>query len=420
MQPSLKPLESVLVKPAGPDCNLDCAYCFYLDRAGQFPGARVHRMSESVLEEMVRQALQQGGRHVSFGWQGGEPTLASLPFFEKAVEFQIKYGDGKSVGNGLQTNGILLDKEWAKFLRQYSFLVGLSLDGPEHVHDHYRRFKGGQPSWREVVDRAKLLLDAGVEVNALTVVNDYSVQYPDEIYGFHKDLGLNYMQFIPCVETDPSDPSKAAQFSVSAEDYGKFLVRLFDLWQADFDGPVATTSIRFFDSVLHRYVGLSAPVCTLMETCGVYVVVEHNGDVYSCDFFVQPEWKLGNVMERSIIEMLNASQQSKFGSWKAELPEKCLRCQWLRQCRGGCTKDRVRDPRDRNLNHFCESYLMFFEYADKHLKTLASDWVQRNATPVIPATGEHSRPIYAGIDRNAPCPCGSGKKYKRCCGADIA
>jgi uncharacterized protein len=421
MHPFPKPLDSLLIKPAGPDCNLDCSYCFYLDRSGQFPGAKVHRMSEQVLEEMVKQVMQQGSRHVSFGWQGGEPTLAGLPFFEKAVEFQIQYGNGKSVSNGLQTNGILLDDAWAQFLRQYSFLVGLSIDGPEHVHDHYRIFKGGQKSWSQVVDKAKLLLDAGVEVNALSVVNDYSVQFPDEIYAFHKDLGLNYMQFIPCVETDPANPGAAAPFSVSADAYGRFLVRMFELWKADFDGPIATTSIRFFDSVFHKYVGLNAPECTLMQTCGVYIVVEHNGDVYACDFFVQPEWRLGNVMEGSVIEMLNSPLQTKFGEWKQELPDKCLECQWLHPCRGGCTKDRIRDPRDNNLNHFCESYMMFFEHADAHLRALANDWMQRNAAPVMPGVTETAAPrvVHESIDRNAPCPCGSGKKYKKCHGGEV-
>ena len=418
MHPFPKNLDSLLVKPAGPDCNLDCSYCFYLDRAGQFPGAAVHRMSESVLEELVKQALQQGRSRLSFGWQGGEPTLAGLPFFQKAVDFQMKYGNGKTVGNGLQTNGILLDRPWANFLRKYNFLVGLSLDGPEHVHDHYRVFKGGQKSWSQVVDRAKMLLDEGVEVNALTVVNDYSVQFPDEIYSFHKDLGLNFMQFIPCVETDPSDPGRAAPFSVGAEPYGRFLMRLFDLWMADFDGSVAPTSVRFFDSLFHRYVGLTAPDCTLMQTCGVYVVVEHNGDVYACDFFVEPEWKLGNVMSGRLIDMLNSPLQSEFGKWKQDLPEKCLPCKWLRPCRGGCTKDRIRDPRDNNLNHFCESYMMFFEHSDSRLKALASDWTHRNAAP--PPEPEQRSLNHKDIGRNDPCPCGSGRKYKKCCGTAVS
>lgn len=409
MKHNLKFLNSILIKPAGPDCNLNCSYCFYLNRSSIFPETKVHRMNHIVLEEMIRQVLQQDQNHFSFGWQGGEPTLTGLPFFKKAVEFQIKYGTGKSVGNGLQTNGILLDKEWAIFLRKYSFLVGLSLDGPEHVHDHYRLFKDGKGSWKKVEDRAKLLLDAGVEVNALSVVNDYSVQFPDEIYAFHKKLGLNYMQFIPCVETDPSRPDKAASFSVSAEAYGNFLIRSFDLWCADFKGSMATTSIRFFDSVFHKYVGFKAPECTLTRTCGEYVVVEHNGDVYSCDFFVQPEWKLGNLMNAQLPDMLNSPLQSKFGMMKAELPEKCIKCRWLETCRGGCTKTRL----FAGENHLCMSYKMFFEYAHQHLSILAEKWLKQNSAPAtLPRDSNPQKP-----GGNSPCPCGSETKYKKCCGA---
>jgi uncharacterized protein len=374
-------------------------------------------MTDAVLEETIRQVLGQGEHSVSFGWQGGEPTLMGLPFFEKAVQLQIRHGRRHTVGNGLQTNGLLLDREWAAFLRRYNFLVGLSLDGPEHVHDRYRRSRGGKGSWTQVADRARMLLDSGVEVNALSVVNDYSVRFPEEIYRFHKGLGLMHMQFIPCVETDPTDSTRAASFSVSGEAYGRFLVRLFDLWLADFDGPTATTSIRFFDSVFHRYVGLPAPECTLEETCGVYVVVEHNGDVYSCDFFVQPEWKLGNVMTGRLAEMFNSPRQRRFGEWKAELPPRCGSCRWRSLCRGGCTKDRIRDPRDNRLNHFCRAYEMFFEHADARLKQLADDWKKRNARPAGVEAASRERPNFRQPPgRNDPCPCGSGRKFKKCCG----
>ncbi len=377
MLQSRKPLNLLLVKPAGPDCNLECEYCFYLDRGEHVPPAPAHRMGESVLEEMIRQALSGREQHVAFVWQGGEPTLMGLPFYERVVEYQRQYGTGKIVSNALQTNGVLLDEAWAEFLREYRFLVGLSIDGPEHVHDHYRRFKGGQPSWSRVVNNARMLREHGVEVNAISVVTENSAHFANEIYQFHKTIGLTDMQFIPCVETDPIDPSRAAPYSVSADEYGKFLVRLFDLWQADFDGPIATTSIRFFDSVFHSYVGLGAPECTLMQTCGVYVVVEHNGDVFACDFYADPEWKLGNVMTGSLSAMLNAPLQQKFGEKKAALPEQCLQCEWLRTCRGGCPKDRMRDPRDKGMCHFCESYKMFFEHADRSLRNLALEWTSR-------------------------------------------
>ena len=416
----IKSLNSVLVKPAGPDCNLACQYCFYLEKSELFPHSKKHRMSLEVLEEMIRQVMQYGAPSVSFGWQGGEPTLMGLEFFQKAVEFQQKYGRDKTVGNGLQTNGIMIDKEWAGFLTKYNFLIGLSLDGPQHVHDHYRVNLGGKGSWNTVVDHGKLLLDSGASVNALTVVNDYSVQFPEEIYNFHKGLGLTFQQYIPCVETDPMDRTKAASFSVSAEQYGEFLCRVFDLWINDFKNGEPTTSIRHFDSVFHTYVGVTPPECTLLKECGTYVVIEHNGEVYSCDFFVNPEWKLGHIMEGNLYDFLNSDHQYAFGQMKASLPQPCLDCQWLPYCWGGCTKDRIRDPQDQNLSHFCQSYKMFFDHAHGRLTDLAQKWQQdqmRNAKRDKVIESLKSGKIKVG--RNDPCPCGSGKKFKKCCGADL-
>ena len=373
-----KLLNSVLIKPAGPDCNLACAYCFYRDKGVLFPGAQVHRMSEGVLEETIRQVMSQAVP-ASIGWQGGEPTLMGLPFFQKAVELQIRYGRGKCIGNGFQTNGLLIDEAWAAFLSKYRFLVGLSLDGPEHVHDHYRRFAGGQKTWQKTVEAAERLLDAGVAVNALSVVNDYSARFPDEIYGFLKSLGLVHMQFIPCVETDAEDRSKAAPFSASAETLGRFLCRIFDLWLADFRDGAPTTFIRWFDSVFYRYVDREPPECDFLAECGSYLVIEHNGDVYACDFFVEPVWKLGNVMDKKLVHMLNSARQREFGRLKSDLPAPCSGCKWHSVCRGGCTKDRLRDPRDAGLNHFCEAFKAFFVHTDEKLKTLSREWKAKNA-----------------------------------------
>ncbi len=407
-----KKLSSVLVKPAGPDCNMACTYCFYLEKAELFSNTKIHRMDEVILEETVKQVLSQGERDVSFGWQGGEPTLMGLSFFKKAVEYQQTYGRGHSVGNGLQTNGLLITEEWADFLAEYRFLIGLSLDGPEHIHNRYRHLRNGKGSWSRVVDKAQLLLDKGVATNALTVVNDYSVEYPVEIYTFHKSLGLDYMQFIPCLEPDPNNPSQAAPFSVPPEKYGQFLCRVFDLWLADFDEETATTSIRFFDSLFHIYVDLPPPECTLLRECGVYVVIEQNGDVYACDFFVDPEWRLGNIMENRLVDMLNSSRQTRFGRKKAALPQKCRLCPWLHTCRGGCTKDRLHNPSNKELNAFCSSYEMFFEHAHPHLEKLARDWKRKHSPPQSqPAAAQSPR-----TGRNDPCPCGSGLKYKKCCG----
>jgi uncharacterized protein len=410
MKQKPKPLTSVLIKPAGPDCNMACSYCFYLEKDHLFPEQKVHRMGDDVLKETVRQVLDQGGPSVSFAWQGGEPTLMGLDFFKRAVEFQKELGrDGQAVGNGFQTNGLLIDEAWCVFFHEYRFLVGLSIDGPEHVHDRYRLDRAGGPVWPRVMKALELMLQKKVEVNALTVVNDYSARFPREIYEFHKENGLIYMQFIPCLEPDPRDPEKAAPFSVEPRALGRFLCEVFDCWIEDFRDGLPTTFVRWFDSLFFTYVGQPPPECTLLKECGIYVVVEHNGDVFSCDFFVEPSWKLGNVMEGSLSEMLNDPKQHGFGGMKAELPTNCLKCPWLTHCRGGCTKERLHNPRRRDLSYFCESYKMFFSHADKTMQRLAEKWRQEQRREVV------ERSLLPKVGRNDPCPCGSGKKWKKCC-----
>ncbi len=409
-----KPLSNILIKPAGPDCGMACGYCFYSGKGALFPGAGIHRMSEDVLEETIRQLMAQPCGEVSLSWQGGEPTLMGSGFFKKAVELEERYGRGKTVGNGIQTGGILVDRDWARFFNEYKFLVGLSIDGPEHVHDRYRRTRAGGPTWARVCEAARLMTGEGAAVNALSVVNEYSVRFPEEIYGFLKGLGLSYMQFIPCVETDPADPSKAAPFSVSGGEFGRFLKVIFDLWCADFVDGAPTTSVRFFESLLFSYAGLPPSECTLMDECGSYLVVEHNGDVYACDFFVEPAWRLGNVMEGRLEQMLNSPAQNEFGRRKAVLPERCTECRWLARCRGGCPKDRLRDPRDGGLNHFCAAFSTFLEHADAEFTRLVADWRRKQE-----ALERTRRALASGaVERNAPCPCGSGLKYKKCCGRE--
>ncbi len=406
-------LTSILMKPAGPDCNMDCGYCFYSRKARLYPQTNSHRMSDAVLEEVMRRFLEQPASDLSIGWQGGEPTLMGLPFFKRAVELEEQYGTGKTVGNGLQTNGILLDSRWAKFFRDYKFLIGLSLDGPAHIHDRYRRLHSGGGTWSKVSAAARMLLGEGVPVNALTVVNDYSARFPDEIYDHHKALGLDYMQFIPCVEVDPADPQRAAPFSVSADAYGAFLCRIFDRWRVDFQGGRPGTSVRFFESLLFSYAGFQPPDCTLCETCGDYLVVEYNGDVYSCDFFVEPAWWLGNVMSDHLTGLFYSDRQRAFGRGKAKLAVSCASCPWLSLCRGGCIKDRVRDPRDGGLSHFCDAYRMFFEHADADLKKLTAEWRQKTEAEEV----RWARVAKAGrVGRNDLCPCGSKLKFKKCCG----
>lgn len=412
-----KPLNSVLIKPAGPDCNMACRYCFYLEKSELFTAKKVHRMNDDVLEEIVKQIMQSSTEHISFGWQGGEPSLMGLEFYRKAVNFQQRYGSSQYVGNGFQTNGILIDKNWTGFFKKYRFLVGLSIDGPQHIHDKYRFLRSGRGSWKKVSDKAKLMLDAGVEVNALTVLNNYSVKFPEEIYEFHKSISLNFMQFIPCVETNPGNPESLLPFSVQAEDYGKFLCKVFDLWTSDFKNGEPTTFIRFFDSVFHSYVDISPPECTLLEECGIYVVVEHNGNIYSCDFFVEPGCHLGNIMEDKISDMLNSPLQKEFGLNKSRLPAECLGCKWLIYCRGGCPKDRLIKTGTENLNHLCAGFKLFFEHSNDRFLELARQWKTRNEEA---ARREQVRQAIAEqgirVNRNDPCPCGSGKKFKYCCG----
>ena len=364
-----KTITNLLVKPAGPDCNMACSYCFYRVKKAMFGQTAAHRMSGQVLDRLIGQLMDQSDTEVAITWQGGEPTLMGIGFYRKAMELIQKYGKGQIVGNGFQTNGLLLNTDWARFFRQYRFLIGLSLDGPRHVHERYRHGPGGAETWGQTVQTAKMLLEEGVAINALIVVNDYSVKYPDEIYDFHKELGLTFMQFIPCVEMLENGRS-AAPFSVSPRAYGSFLCKLFDRWRGDFRNATPTTSVRFFEALFYTYVGLTPPQCTLKKECGDYLVVEHNGEVYACDFFVQPEWKLGNVMENRLSDMLNGKKQTRFGKKKAALPTACSSCAWMEHCRGGCPKNRDRQGR----NYLCEGLQAFFEYADPHFQNMAARW----------------------------------------------
>ena len=372
-------------------------------------------MTSGILREAVRQVMEEGDRHVYFGWQGGEPTLMGIPFFEQAVEYQTRFGrSGQSCGNGLQTNGLVIDPQWARFLADAHFLVGLSLDGPEHVHNRYRLLKNMQPGWTRITKARDTLLEAGVEVNALIVVSDYSAQFADEIYEYHKDSGLSFMQFIPCLEPEADGSGRPAPYSVSPRAYGDFLNRLFDLWIGDFRDNQPSTYIRWFESLFFTYVNRVPPECTLLKDCGIYVVIEHNGDVFSCDFYVEPDWFLGNLLEHDLIECLNSNHQKRFGAVKSDVPDQCLACPWIEHCRGGCPKDR-RFSQVPRLNYFCESYRMFFEHADPVYRSLARQWIE---TQKRDSVFKYLAETGSKIGRNDPCPCGSGKKFKQCCGRE--
>lgn len=367
-------LSSLLVKPAGPDCPLDCTYCFYLDRDRFWPESRRHRMDLATLEALTRQAFEACGPGLSIAWQGGEPGLMGLDFYQRAVALQMQYGRGKEVSNAFQTSGVYLDRAWARFFMRYAFLVGLSLDGPAHVHDAMRRDKGGRGTWAKVDAKARMLLGEGVAVNALATLNAHSAPHVEATYGYLTGLGFTHLQFIPVVETDPRDPSRATDWSLSDEAYGEALVRLFELWRQDFREGWPQVSIRFFDSLFYTYVGQAPPDCTLLETCGTYLVVEHDGSVFPCDFFVEPSRCLGSLHEQPLGALMGSPAQVAFGQAKADLDDTCRACPWLRHCHGGCPKDRLRDPRDLGHFHFCGAHRRFFEHADPFLRDLADRW----------------------------------------------
>ncbi|MFA5352648.1 MAG: anaerobic sulfatase maturase [Thermodesulfovibrionales bacterium] len=364
-RPILK--SSVLVKPTSADCNLECGYCFYRKKAGLYPETKKHIMSDAVLEALIQQVMRNTPGEVSMVWQGGEPTLAGLPFFMKVVEFQKKYGlPGQVVGNALQTNGILLNEQWASFLSKYRFLVGLSIDGPQELHDYYRRTKNRQPTFSTVFSKIDLLRSHNVAFNILMVISSANVGHPDELYGFCRDNGLCFVQFIPTVEIDSGGFFLSS--SVAADRYGDFLCSLFDLW---FNNGRPQISIRLFDSLLIRMAYGSTDLCSFGSTCDRYLVVEANGDVYPCDFFVDHDWRLGNLIDASLWELEALPLRQKFSAQKSELPSACARCDWVFYCMGECPRYRGLSATE-GMSYFCESYKQFFEHSLSRLKEIAS------------------------------------------------
>jgi len=357
---------SLLIKPAGPDCNLRCTYCFYRQKSGMFPGTREHRMKESTLEQLIVQGMAAGRDLAQFSWQGGEPTLMGLEFFERVVELQTaNLREGQIVTNALQTNGILIDRKWAEFLAAHNFLVGISLDGPASLHDYYRRDEKRIGSHKRVMQAIRTLLDAGAEVNILVLLNDRNVVEPDRVYDALLDTGVKYYQFVPCLEPGPG--GAPAFYAITPEQYGNFLVRIFDRW---LDSPM-DISIRDFDDLMLILKGQPSNTCITQPRCGGYLLVEHTGDVFPCDFFVLPKWRIGNINQSSLEELKRSPKLMEFGDQKTMLSDECRMCPWLRFCYGGCIKHRVilgGQPSDRT--YFCESYKMLLQHATKVLQEL--------------------------------------------------
>ena len=351
---------TLLIKPSGSDCNIDCTYCFYKDRAAEF-GRGPQRMSEETLETLVKGYMRLGFPRVGFAWQGGEPTLMGVEFFERAVDLQRKYGTpGQQISNTFQTNGIALGNKWCRFFRHNNFLLGISIDGPERFHNRYRVDRSGAGTFARVMRGIEHCKKHRVEFNTLVLLNNENVEHPDELFDFVVENELTYLQFIPCIERNPAT-GEPADFSITPRQYGDFLCRLFDLW-CDY-GP-EKLNIREFDSLTTFFVLGHHTICAYSQGCAGFVVVEHNGDAFCCEFFVEPKWRLGNIAETPLDELASGSTQRAFGEQKQDLPDECGQCCFLKVCRGGCLKDRARlggDPSSRN--YFCESYRQFFDYS---------------------------------------------------------
>jgi uncharacterized protein len=377
----------LLTKPVGPICNLDCKYCFYLEKEKLYPGESQWRMSDAVLEEYVRQYIgSQPVPEINFAWQGGEPTLLGVDFFRKAVALQERFAGGREIFNAIQTNGTLLDDEWCEFLAGNRFLVGLSVDGPEELHDLYRVDKRQQPTFAKVMRGLELLKKHGVEFNTLTVVNRQNSVKPLEVYRFLKAIGSEFLQFIPLVEraapagadfAPPPQPGEAengavvTEWSVQAAQYGEFLCAIFDEWVRQ---DVGRTFVQLFDVALGNWMGLGSSLCVFAEKCGGALAIEHNGDIYSCDHYVYPEYRLGNLMNTSLGDMVNSPQQVKFGNDKLDaLPRYCRECEVRFACNGECPKHRfIRTPDgEAGLNYLCAAYKRFFAHVDPYMRVMA-------------------------------------------------
>ena len=378
--PFAKPLY-VMLKPAGAHCNLACKYCYYLEKNKLYPTAQRHLMSDEMLEQFTREYIEaQTMNQVLFTWHGGEPLLRSIDFYRKALSLQQKYAGGRRIDNVIQTNGTLLTDEWCEFFAQNHWLVGISIDGPQPDHDHYRLTAAGKPSWKKVMQGIKLLKKHGVEWNAMAVVNAYNANHPLEFYRFFKENGCQFLQFTPIVERltrhedgrtlaslADKDEISLSEASVAPEQWGYFLCAIFDEWVRKDVGKIF---VEIFDCTLANWMGISPGICAYSKECGHAGVMEHNGDVYSCDHFVFPEYKLGNIRDHSLIDMLYGEQQQEFSRLKhSSLPRQCKECDMEFTCHGECPKNRFMKDKygDSGLNYLCPGYYHYYQHVAPYM-----------------------------------------------------
>ncbi len=378
----------VMAKPIGSLCNLDCDYCYYLEKEKLYSNRKKMEMSDEVLERFTKSYIEaQPVPDVLFTWHGGEALLRDISFYQKALYYQKKYGRGRRIENVLQTNGTRLTDEWCKFFKDNNFLIGISIDGPEHCHDIYRKNKGGQGTFKQVMKGIELLQKHNVEFNTLSVINDYNSQFPLEVYRFMKEIGSHYMQFSPIVERisneradgltllppDPNVKGRLASWTVNPVMFGNFYIEIFDEWVRN---DVGNYYVQLFDATLANMVGAQPGVCIYAEKCGHATAMEFNGDLYACDHYVFPEYKLGNIKDKTIVEMMFQESQLQFGADKKDkLPKQCRECDVLKFCHGECPKNRIAFTKDGEpgLNYLCAGYKAFYRYVLPYMEFMANE-----------------------------------------------
>ncbi len=432
--PVTPPSFNVMVKPAGPLCNLDCTYCYYLEKKNIFAGSPGYKLEEDLLERFIKDYIEsQDVPLVSFVWQGGEPALLGVDYYKKAVEIQQKYAGDKKIENSFQTNGLLVDDAFCLFFKEHGFLVGISIDGPQALHDHYRVDKQGRPTWERVMEGIRRLQKHGVEFNTLSVVNRKTANHPLDVYRFLKKIGSNFMQFLPVVERTAVDaPAKGlhlvhqrfegdadvTKWSVLPEQYGTFMTTIFDEWVKN---DVGRYYVQLFDVTLANWVGANPGLCVFSEQCGTAAVMEHNGDVYSCDHYVYEDHLLGNIRHLSFSDMMALPKQAMFGQdKKAGLPSTCKACSFRFACHGDCPKHRfaMSAGGEPGLSYLCAGYKQFFAHVKPYMDYMAGELKAKrapaNVMRWIRNKEEAKKPRKTSIGRNEACPCGSGKKFKHC------
>ena len=416
----------LMTKPRGAICNLDCKYCYFLSKERLYPGSDF-RMSDNLLEEYIRQYIDaQRVNDINFAWQGGEPTLMGLEFFRQAARYQQRHKrPGMRVTNALQTNAVTLDDDWCAFFAANDFLIGVSLDGPRETHDFYRVDKGGAPTFDKVMRGIRLLQKHNAEYNILTTVHAANEGQGKSVYQFLRDeVGAKFMQFIPIVERDNDtgyqEGNQVTDRSISAAGYGQFLIDMYEEWVRRDVGQVF---VQIFDIALAAWTGAPPGLCIFDETCGLAMAMEHNGDVYSCDHYVEPDYKLGNIMDIPLSDIVVMDKQRAFGQHKRDsLPQYCLDCEVKFVCNGGCPKNRfIETPTgEPGLNYLCAGYRAFFNHVRPTMNYMARELAQRRPpSNVMLEVARHDAALeraFGAAGRNDPCPCGSGLKFKRCHG----